>query len=56
MDDFSPVYWIVYVFMAVFLGFMVWEIIKMIISVITGRYRKESKKKSVKHYSPARYR
>jgi hypothetical protein len=56
MDDFSPVYWIVYVFMAVFLGFMVWEIIKMIISVITGRYHKESKKKSVKPYPTHQFR
>ena len=45
MDDFNPAFWIVYVFMAVFLGFMAWEIIKMIIAVITGKYLKESRKK-----------
>jgi hypothetical protein len=45
MDNFSPVYWVVYVFMVIFLGFLAWEIIKMIIAVITGKYIKEHKSK-----------
>jgi hypothetical protein len=45
MDGFSPVYWSVYVIMAVFLGFFAWEIIKMIFAVITGKYIKEDRKK-----------
>jgi hypothetical protein len=45
MDGFHPVYWLVYVFMAVFLGFLVWEIIKMIVAVITGKYIKEDRKR-----------
>jgi len=45
MDDFSPVFWIVYVFMGLFLLFLVWEIIKMIIYVITGKYTKGPRKK-----------
>jgi hypothetical protein len=44
MDNFHPVFWFVYVFMAVFLGFLAWEIIKMIIAVITGKYIKEDRK------------
>ena len=45
MDDFSPVYWIVYVFMGFFLVFLAWEIIKMIIFVITGKYTKGLRKR-----------
>jgi hypothetical protein len=45
MDNFSPVFWLVYVFMAVFLGFLAWEIIKMIVAVITGKYLKEDREK-----------
>jgi hypothetical protein len=45
MDDFSPAFWFVYVFMAIFLGFLAWEIIKMIIAVITGKYIKEDRKR-----------
>ncbi len=45
MDDFKPVFWFVYVFMAVFLGFLAWEIIKMIIAVITGKYLRENRKR-----------
>lgn len=45
MDDFSPVYWVVYAVMAVFLGFLAWEIIKMIIAVITGKYLREDRKR-----------
>lgn len=45
MDEFRPVFWIVYVFMALFLGFLAWEIIKMIIAVVTGKYIKEDRKK-----------
>ena len=45
MDEFRPVFYIVYVFMAVFLGFLGWEIIKMIIAVITGKYLKEDRKR-----------
>ena len=48
MDDFSPAYWIVYVFMAIFLAFLVVEIIKMIIYVITGKYIKDTRKRKVK--------
>jgi hypothetical protein len=55
MDDFSPAYWIVYVFMAIFLAFLVVEIIKMIIYVITGKYIKDTRKRKVKKYhSPER--
>jgi cytoskeletal protein RodZ len=45
MDKFSPAFWFIYVFMAVFLGFLAWEIIKMIIAVMTGKYIKEDRKK-----------
>ena len=45
MDDFSPAFWFVYVFMGIFLGFLAWEIIKMIIALMTGKYLKEDRKK-----------
>jgi hypothetical protein len=45
MDNFNPAFWAVYVFMAVFLGFLAWEIIKMIVAVITGKYINEDRKK-----------
>jgi hypothetical protein len=45
MDNFNPVFWSVYVFMAFFLGFLAWEIIKMVIAVITGKFIKEDRKK-----------
>lgn len=45
MDKFSPAFWLVYVIMAVFLGFLAWEIIKMIVAVITVKYIKEDRKK-----------
>ena len=44
MDDFNQAYWIVYLFMALLLGFLAWEIVKMIIAVITGKFIKESRK------------
>jgi len=44
MDDFNPAFWSVYVFMAIFLGVLAWEIIKMIIAVITGKYIKDYRK------------
>lgn len=47
MDKFSPAFWLVYVIMAVFLGFLAWEIIKMIVAVITVKYIKEDRKKKV---------
>ena len=45
MDNFNPVYWLVYVVMIVFLGFFAWEIIKMLFAVITGKYIKEDRKR-----------
>ena len=45
MDDIKPAFWALYVFMAIFLGFLAWQIIKMIIAVITGKYIKEDRKK-----------
>jgi hypothetical protein len=49
MDEFNPAFWLVYVFMALFLGFLAWEIIKMIIAVVTGKYIKEDRmKKGIK--------
>jgi hypothetical protein len=45
MDEFKPVFWIVYVFMALFLGFLAWEIIKMLIAVVTGKYLKDNRNK-----------
>jgi hypothetical protein len=49
MNDFNPVYWLVYLLMAVFLGFLAWEIIKMVVAVITGKYIKEDRaKKGIK--------
>jgi hypothetical protein len=45
MDNFNPAFWLVYGIMAVFLGFLAWEIIKMIIAVMTGKYIKEDRKK-----------
>ena len=45
MDNFNPAFWLVYGIMAIFLGFLAWEIIKMIIAVMTGKYIKEDRKK-----------
>lgn len=45
MDGFKPVCWLVYIIMAVFLGFFAWEIVKMIVSVITGKYIKDDRKR-----------
>ncbi len=52
MDNFNPVFWSVYVFMALFLGFLAWEIIKMVIAVITGKFIKEDRKKKAHHARP----
>ena len=45
IDNFNPAFWLVYGIMAIFLGFLAWEIIKMIIAVMTGKYIKEDMKK-----------
>jgi hypothetical protein len=49
MDNFNPAFWFIYLLMAIFLGFLAWEIIKMIIAVMTGKYIKgDRKKKGIK--------
>jgi len=45
MDDFNPAFWSVYAFMAIFIVILAWEVTKMIIAVISGKYVRDYRKR-----------